>query len=774
MANPLQKAAVTRKITYLVAIAALFTVSLFVRGKVPVPVPALNRGTIYSQAERLDLRELDLGDAELAGSAMRLGLTGMRGVVTTILWRTAIEKQKRNEFQEMEDIVRIVSRLQPHFITPWIFQGWNMSYNVSVENSRLNDMYFYIARGLEFMAEGERLNTKIVDKGLPTEHRIGSPDLRYQIGFFYQNKFTVSDKVTTLRSLFQLSNIPPNERKPGIFYLGNDKTVQTGEGSQFRKFCRDYPQFVRRLRDKLDCRKPEEVVQFLKDNEKVPTRFQLNSELADPSEQFPILPDKFNEQPDEYNPLMKIPGDTFDGVQAGRAWFEYAQTTLPPNPTFPDGRPIPSGILELRPEDVFKYRIPRAPALIVFRQSPCRAQSYVADRLMKAGWFDKDTTWRPDEMRDANSFWFKTSAVEPDLEFRSTDNAQDQWQKAYRMWNAHGRATGMILSFDDRLALEEKARVVPPRDDFSVMPIDELVYRFKYPRDAAIARKALLNFDKNRYMTNFEYFLEQARAESSADAVAANKMLWEAKRYDDFSNIEEAADRYARGLAMMRKVFETYEKFHRTDQSEETESDYYEVFLKFSGLVLKERNRRDSHTKAQVETAAEALIGGVSATARNDLDRMAEPAPQWAMTAAFGGPFAAAAARQDLPQGLAEREALMRIVAYEPQTQATARDVTQFGVSALVSGMVRGVEELDTPALAERKLATVALGSHLFDGRYDYRMEYEQKPTSVGTSDFLRWSRQSVEDEVKGRLGLLRKLPPPLPDDAAPVPPSGR
>src|SRR5580765_3141193 len=164
MANPLQQAAITRKITYLVVIAGLFTVSLFVRGKFSLP-GAVERKTIARQAENLDLRELDLGDAELAGSAIRLSLTGMRGVVTTAMWRTAIEKQKRHEFQEMEDVVRIVSRLQPHFITPWIFQGWNMSYNVSVENERLNDMYFYIARGLEFMAEGERLNTKAVDKG---------------------------------------------------------------------------------------------------------------------------------------------------------------------------------------------------------------------------------------------------------------------------------------------------------------------------------------------------------------------------------------------------------------------------------------------------------------------------------------------------------------------------------------------------------------------------------------------------------------------------------
>ena len=39
-------------------------------------------------------------------------------------------------------------------------------------------MYFYIARGIELLAEGERRNQR-------------SPDMRYQIAFYYQNKFGV-------------------------------------------------------------------------------------------------------------------------------------------------------------------------------------------------------------------------------------------------------------------------------------------------------------------------------------------------------------------------------------------------------------------------------------------------------------------------------------------------------------------------------------------------------------------------------------------------------
>ncbi|MGL6096712.1 MAG: hypothetical protein ACRC7O_13060, partial [Fimbriiglobus sp.] len=200
MANPLQRAATRRKLFYLAAILGLFTISLVWRGKFPVPVgdptradavaagkaePAtgltaaadwLARAPISEQAGRLELRELDQGDPEIAGTAMRLGLVGSRGLVITALWRTAIEKQKRHEWHEMERLIRTVTRLQPNFITPWIFQSWNIAYNVSVENDKLGDMYYYIARGIELLSQGDRLNTKKYRAADGEERAIGSPD----------------------------------------------------------------------------------------------------------------------------------------------------------------------------------------------------------------------------------------------------------------------------------------------------------------------------------------------------------------------------------------------------------------------------------------------------------------------------------------------------------------------------------------------------------------------------------------------------------------------
>src|SRR4029077_13334495 len=97
------------------------------------------------------------------------------------LWMTAIEKQRRQDWPELELLVDSLTTLQPHLIRPWLFQSWNLAYNVSVISDQSGDQYFYISRGMELLARGDRQNLK-------------DPDLRHQMGHFYQNKFGMSDK----------------------------------------------------------------------------------------------------------------------------------------------------------------------------------------------------------------------------------------------------------------------------------------------------------------------------------------------------------------------------------------------------------------------------------------------------------------------------------------------------------------------------------------------------------------------------------------------------
>src|SRR5262249_16583128 len=128
MASPFQQKSVYRKFIYFGLIVVLFTVSLVFRKVV-----------INSQAEELRLRQVDRGEVERTDPALRLSLSGMRGLAVTSLWLAAIERQKKHEWSEMEVLVRSLTKLQPHYTSPWLFQSWNLAFNVSVECDRSRD-----------------------------------------------------------------------------------------------------------------------------------------------------------------------------------------------------------------------------------------------------------------------------------------------------------------------------------------------------------------------------------------------------------------------------------------------------------------------------------------------------------------------------------------------------------------------------------------------------------------------------------------------------------
>src|SRR5262245_634814 len=111
-----------RKLTYIGLIVGLFFVTLGLRKYVVEP-----------RASALELREENLGEVELTGSALRLSLTGSRGVAVCYLWVVADNMKKRHKWNELELVVNSIIKLQPHFIEPWLFQSWNLAYNVSVE-----------------------------------------------------------------------------------------------------------------------------------------------------------------------------------------------------------------------------------------------------------------------------------------------------------------------------------------------------------------------------------------------------------------------------------------------------------------------------------------------------------------------------------------------------------------------------------------------------------------------------------------------------------------
>jgi hypothetical protein len=486
----------------------LFTVSFLWR-----------RYAVAAQADTLALREQDRGDVELSGALIRLSLTGSRGVATSVLWMSAIEKQKKNQWNEMEFFVRSLTKLQPHFITPWLFQSWNLSYNVAVESDRISDKYFYVTRGIQLLADGERQNRH-------------NPAMRFSIGFYTQHKICNSDESNVMRSLFQLSCMPPNQRDPARFRKYTAEGDEEFDWDEFEKFCKENPQLVRRLREatrkeavaserdqlrqqkaQFTCETADEVVAFLAANYRVPSIYEEATPTPpgarwkadrqdrlrpDPLDRFPVLPPGGSERPttppqhvfipaqgfNELTAARRLPdgnteGSTLDDgtdpFDVSRAWFGYAQEPLPDPDDFYPGRsqPITNRVVQ-RPAKITQ---------ILFRQYPPLTQTQKAQRLQLEGWFD-ETPWlltgwfpsrivkskvngqevdidlAPDMFRKgdgAGDAQNDPPPTEASLKLKPERTAQKTWDYAYQMWQRHGQRNHLLLEGSAGVNLRQDA-----------------------------------------------------------------------------------------------------------------------------------------------------------------------------------------------------------------------------------------------------------------------------------------------------------------------------
>jgi hypothetical protein len=551
-----------RKIIYTVLIVVLFTVSFMWR-----------RYIVETRANELAVREQNMGDVELSGSVIRHSLTGLRGVVTAGLWMSAMDHYKKNQWNELEYQVRWLTRLQPHFTTPWLYQSWNLAYNVVADVDRVNDKYFYIARGVTLLAEGERQNNN-------------HPDLRFSIGWTTQHKICKSDETNTMRSLFQLSCIPPNERDPARFRIG---TTNEFNWKEFEKFCKEHPQLVRRLHDgmhrelssdqttQFTCQRADDVMQFLRDNWRVPSLYEdglptpadspwradkQDNKRLDPKERFPVLPPVAHQESKERPKRPGIPfepaygyqeltdesplRDDLDGYVVARTWFSYAQEPLPE----PDV--LPGFSKEIT--DRAHQRKNHGMTTLIFRNYPPLIQSYAAERLQEEGWFD-ETPWPIFN-------WFKPrdnrfSDGPAQVAVSKAVSSEQAWTDASRMWEKHGKTNHLIFeSPQEEYEKESKADEYRRRKKLSPgaappMPAMVDLHLPQYLRDrrqrAEYARyleelpeeerplyeaaRFLYEYNFYRKLTNFSHHYHRSYVETEKPTIKSRRLMFLAETY---------------------------------------------------------------------------------------------------------------------------------------------------------------------------------------------------------------------------------------------------
>jgi hypothetical protein len=148
-------------------------------------------GWLGEEKKRRDLGEAAIGQIDTGSFMMKLFLLGgFRGIVADLLWIRAEENKRDHDWDRLKTNVELITKLQPHFLSIWTFQGWNLAYNVSVEWDAPEDKYEWIKQGIKFVQEGVRKNRR-------------SPDLVWDTAWFYYHKLGFSDESIMLRRLFR-------------------------------------------------------------------------------------------------------------------------------------------------------------------------------------------------------------------------------------------------------------------------------------------------------------------------------------------------------------------------------------------------------------------------------------------------------------------------------------------------------------------------------------------------------------------------------------------
>jgi hypothetical protein len=108
------------------------------------------------------------------------GLGGFRGIVAEVLWFRAERLQEEARFMELVQLSEWLTKLDPHAAEAWVYNAWNLSYNISVMMIRPEDRLRWVKNGISLLRDdGLRFN--------PREARIYR-----ELAWMFMNKFGIT------------------------------------------------------------------------------------------------------------------------------------------------------------------------------------------------------------------------------------------------------------------------------------------------------------------------------------------------------------------------------------------------------------------------------------------------------------------------------------------------------------------------------------------------------------------------------------------------------
>jgi hypothetical protein len=88
-----------------------------------------------------------------------VALGGFRGLIANALWIRAVDLQDEGKYFEKVQLADWITKLQPHFVTVWYYQAWDMAYNISIKFNDPRDRWQWVMRGIELLRdEGLKYN----------------------------------------------------------------------------------------------------------------------------------------------------------------------------------------------------------------------------------------------------------------------------------------------------------------------------------------------------------------------------------------------------------------------------------------------------------------------------------------------------------------------------------------------------------------------------------------------------------------------------------------
>ncbi len=121
-------------------------------------------------------------------------LGGFKGVVVDLIGMRAVRLQQDGEFWELYQLYNWMGKLEPHIERIWVFNGWNMSYNLATELKSSEARWRWIERGLHYLrSEGLKHNPQsgqiMGEIARILHHKIGRvADLHHR---YYKHRFAL-------------------------------------------------------------------------------------------------------------------------------------------------------------------------------------------------------------------------------------------------------------------------------------------------------------------------------------------------------------------------------------------------------------------------------------------------------------------------------------------------------------------------------------------------------------------------------------------------------